>query len=251
MFIAQNQKPSHMAFERFIKDDLTLPIEDIFYEINKYIESKIAIDVDTLCIDDTMLLRIVLYGVKTQLETEQKDGKNLSKQSKKSINFFASENIALTYSILKEPSIDYILTIAEKLEEYMNDNNINFVHGKGKRKLKIQKLYEELKENGLKLLEYAIQLDMLGERNSCFKTDIDATFMHMKYDYYNHTNVFKPGYNVQIGVSDGFIKNIYVRSDCNDLKTYISFMEKYKQAYGTLPSITPADAGDGSYSQFY
>ena len=128
----------------------------------------------------------------------------------------------------------------------MNDNNINFVHGKGKRKLKIQKLYEELKENGLKLLEYAIQLDMLGERNSCFKTDIDATFMHMKYDYYNHTNVFKPGYNVQIGVSDGFIKNIYVRSDCNDLKTYISFMEKYKQAYGTLPSITLADAGYGS-----
>lgn len=53
-------------------------------------------------------------------------------------------------------------------------------------------------------------------QNSCSKTDPDATFMHMKYDYYNHTNVFKPGYNVQIGVGDGFIRNIYVSSDCSD-----------------------------------
>ena len=43
--------------------------------------------------------------------------------------------------------------------------------------------------------------------------------MHMKYDYYNHTNVFKPGYNVQAGVGDGFIRNIYVSSDCSDIQT--------------------------------
>lgn len=76
---------------------------------------------------------------------------------------------------------------------------------------------------------------MLQDRNSCSKTDPDATFMHMKYDYYNHTNVFKPGYNIQIGVSDGIIRNIYVSSDGNDVKTYIPFMEKYKAAYGRLP----------------
>ena len=67
----------------------------------------------------------------------------------------------------------------------------------------------------------------------------------MKYDYYNHTNVFKPGYNVQVGVSDGFIRNIYVSSDCSDIQTYIPFMEKYKLMYGKLPLKTPADAGYG------
>ena len=106
----------------------------------------------------------------------------------------------------------------------MKDNHIEFVHGKGKRKSEIQKLYDELKENAMKLWEYSIHLDMLGNRNSCSKTDVDATFMHMKYDYYNHTNVFKPGYNIQIGVSDGFIRNIYVSSDSNDLKTYITHL---------------------------
>lgn len=77
---------------------------------------------------------------------------------------------------------------------------------------------------------------MLQGKNSCSKTDPNATFMHMKYDYYNHTNVFKPGYNIQIGVSDGIIRNIYVSSDGNDLKAYIPFMEnsliKHQQMQG-------------------
>ena len=43
---------------------------------------------------------------------------------------------------------------------------------------------------------------MLGNRNSCFKIDPDVTFMHIKYDYYKHTNVFKSEYNIQFGISD-------------------------------------------------
>ena len=35
---------------------------------------------------------------------------------------------------------------------------------------------------------------MPGNRNSCFKIDPDVTFMHIKYDYYKHTNVFKSEY---------------------------------------------------------
>lgn len=53
MFIAPNQRPSHMAFERFIKDDLTMPIDDIFFEINKYIEAHTDKNTDVLCIDGT------------------------------------------------------------------------------------------------------------------------------------------------------------------------------------------------------
>ncbi len=67
----------------------------------------------------------------------------------------------------------------------MNDNEIEFVYSKGKRKSEIQKLYDELKKNALKLWEYAIHLDTLGgERNSCSKTNHDVTFMDMKYSRY-------------------------------------------------------------------
>lgn len=43
MFISQNQRPSFMAFQRFIHDDLRMSIDDIFYEINEYIARKVPI----------------------------------------------------------------------------------------------------------------------------------------------------------------------------------------------------------------
>ena len=69
---------------------------------------------------------------------------------------------------------------------------------------------------------------MLGNRNSCFKIDPDVTFMHIKYDYYKHTNVFKSEYNIQFGISDGIIRIIYISSNGNDLKTYIPSMKDMK-----------------------
>lgn len=48
----------------------------------------------------------------------------------------------------------------------------------------------------MKMFKYEIHYDLFKGRNSFSKTDPDAAFLHMKYDYYNHTNVFKPGYNV-------------------------------------------------------
>ena len=38
-FIMNGQTPSHMAFHRFIHDDLLMPVEDLFVEFNKYFES--------------------------------------------------------------------------------------------------------------------------------------------------------------------------------------------------------------------
>ena len=74
--------------------------------------------------------------------------------------------------------------------------------------------------------------------------------MHMKYDYYNHTNVFERDYNVQMGSSDGYIRQDDISSDANDLNTYIPLMEGYHRAYKKYPSKTPADAGYGSYDNY-
>ena len=74
--------------------------------------------------------------------------------------------------------------------------------------------------------------------------------MHMKYDYYNHTNVFKPEYNVQMGSSDGYIRHVYVSSDANDMNTFIPFLEGYHMSYGEYPKKTPTDAGYGSYDNY-
>ena len=121
---------------------------------------------------------------------------------------------------------------------------------KGRGKHEIAKLCDELKKSAVKMWEYAIQEDILEDRNSFSKTDPDATFMHMKYDYYNHTNVFKPGYNVQIGVNNGYIAYQYLSSDPNDIKTLQPFTEGYKELYGKYPDIEVTDAGYGSYDNY-
>ena len=46
----------------------------------------------------------------------------------------------------------------------------------------------------------------MGERNSCSRTDPDATFMRMKEDARNNGQT-KPGYNVQIAPGNRFITN--------------------------------------------
>ena len=254
MFIAQNQKPSHQAFQRFIHDDLIMPVEEIFYEMNRIMEDELPIDTDVLCIDGTKYEananKNTFIWRKNTVRHRERQWKKCNDTIKRINKFFKEQNINCRYSILREPNIDYLLRVTDKIEIYMKDNGIEFVHGKGCRKSEIQKLYDELAKEAMKLFEYALHFDMLGDRNSCSKTDPDATFMHMKYDYYNHTNVFKPGYNVQVGVSDGFIRNIYVSSDCSDIQIYIPFMEKYKVMYGKLPLKTPADAGYGSYDNY-
>ena len=71
--------------------------------------------------------------------------------------------------------------------------------------------------------------------------------MNMKYDYYNQTGVFKPGYNLQIGVCDEYIMHMEIFSNPTDTRTYIPFMKKYKDIYDRYPRWPIADAGYGSY----
>ena len=66
-----------------------------------------------------------------------------------------------------------------------------------------RKQVRELEEMAGKLAEYDGRLKTMGGRNSCSKTDPDATFMRMKEDAMNNGQT-KPGYNLQIGTENQF-----------------------------------------------
>lgn len=56
-------------------------------------------------------------------------------------------------------------------------NKEDFLHGKGKHKSVIQRLYEKVYDCSKKLKSYAQKIAICGEdRNSYSKTDHDATF---------------------------------------------------------------------------
>jgi len=85
---------------------------------------------------------------------------------------------------------------------------------------------------------------MGDNRNSYSKNDHDATFMRMK-EAHMLNGQLKPGYNLQIGVSDQYVLHLTVSSERNDYKTFIPFLESYKKNYGFIPKYVVAGAGYG------
>ncbi len=98
-------------------------------------------------------------------------------------------------------------------------------------------------------MEYEEKLRIVGDRNSYAKTDHDATFMHMKEDYMRNAQL-KPGYNVQIGVSNEYIMMVEAYQNRADQRTFAPFLEKYNLAYDRYPKYPVADAGYGSYENY-
>ena len=120
----------------------------------------------------------------------------------------------------------------------------------GKRKRKIRrKQIKELEKHQEKLAEYENQLERIGERNSCSKTDKDATFMRMKEDAMNNGQT-KPGYNLQIGTENQYITDFGLFPNPTDTLTLIPFLESFSQRYGRFPSKAVADAGYGSEENY-
>lgn len=108
------------------------------------------------------------------------------------------------FALTKENRTTDLQKIMNFLDDYCRKNNISFVYSRGKRK-SIHQRYHELFRRFLERQQlYDLHNSRFGDRNSYSKTDVDATFMHMKDDHMRNAQL-KPGYNVQIGVDSEYI----------------------------------------------
>jgi len=136
-----------------------------------------------------------------------------------------------------------ILKLQKNLLRIAEGEGISFVYGKGKRKPKIQQLYEELEDCGRRLMGYKECFEIMGkDRNSYSKTDLEATFMRMKEDHMLNGQL-KPAYNVQIAVENYFILHAYVSNDRTDYNTLVPVLEKHRKAFGEVLEEVTADSG--------
>lgn len=246
MNIMNFEEPSFMAFQRLISKDLNTDIERIFEEINDILKEKDSINDRVIYIDGTKMEananKFSFVWRKTVESSLQKSKERAAKTIK--------EIESLTH--LEYRDDESLRSFVVRTALYCrNTMNIEFVYGKGQHKTPIQRLYDKLKAYADKIDECLEKLEIMGaDRNSYSKTDHSATFMHMKYDYYMNTGVFKPGYNIQFGISDEYIRHIYISNDRADQKTLIPFLDSYKERYGSYPGIVVADAGYGSYDNY-
>ena len=115
---------------------------------------------------------------------------------------------------------------------------------------KIKKAVEKTEKAAIpKMLEYERDLAIMGERNSCSKTDEDATFMRMKEDAMKNGQL-KPGYNIQIATENQFITNYAVYARPTDTLTLIPFLESFEKRYGRQSRVIVADSGYGSEQNY-
>ena len=249
MYLSGGIKPSFMAFQRFIDHKLTESINDIFYAINQFLIQEEQINTAILYVDGTKIeanaKKFSFVWKKSILNYRDK----LYLRISKTIIDIKKE---LHYNFLLKDSyhirdLDLICTV---LENEVDRLGIEFVYGSGKRKTYYQRYYEYFHSYRDKLNEYEKHLNICGERNSYSKTDHDATFMHGKEDYYSKTGIFKPYYNIQIGVSDEYILHYGVYPNPTDTKTWIPFFNSFYFRYGFYPQKPVADAGYGSYDNY-
>lgn len=248
LFLSNEEKPSTMAFSRMSRE-LTISIEDLFFKLSADIADKMDCDTNVHYIDGTKI--------------EANANKNTFVYKKRIINAMGRLFYRITEDIWQlNQAYGYsypygdrycaydMWNICQYLMEVMVRENVMIVYGKGHRKNEFQVWYDTFIQYALKLDEYEYWLEIIGKRNSCSKTDHDATMMATKWDYYNQSGVTRACYNCQIAVSDGIIVNSSVFQDVGDTTTYQPFMEQYHEHTGRYPEYPVTDAGYGSYDNY-
>lgn len=249
MYLGNRITPSFMAFQRFIETKLTSSIEDIFYAINQHLIKVEDIDTEILYVDGT---KIEANATKFSFVWKRAILNYQEKLYIKITKLFKTLNLdyGCDYDIKEAYEPSDLNEVMNLFENKIDREVIQFVLGKGTRKHPYQRILETLTQYHQKLTDYTKHIEICGERNSYSKTDHDATFMHGKEDYYSKTGIFKPYYNLQIGVSDEYIMHYGVFANPTDTKTWIPFFDTFKQRYNYLPSTPVADAGYGSYDNY-
>lgn len=130
----------------------------------------------------------------------------------------------------------------KKLYRIKKQEDISFVHGKGKRKTPLQRSIETLESYIQKLKEYIKKIHLCGTRNSYSKTDPDATFMRMKEDVMMNGQL-KPAYNLQHGVDSEYITWIDISAKPTDTGTLIPFLKDMEKHLSFRYQEIVADAG--------
>lgn len=226
--------PSDSTITRFMRGHLAEVIEDLFYQFVAKLCEIGEVKFRNLFVDGT---KIEAYANKYTFVWKKAVEKNLAELDKKieSALPVMAERYGFTSDVTLEECHDALVRQAQWL-------NLEFAIGKGHHKTQLQRDIETLEAFLSKKVEYASHLGKFRGRNSYSKTDVDATFMHMKEDYMRNGQL-KPGYNIQIGVESEYIVGVGSFSNRTDVNTLIPFLNRIQSHTHRRFERIIADAG--------
>lgn len=247
MYLMEQERPSYVTISSFLNNVVVPHQNEIFSKIISSIIRYFNIDIDDVFLDGT------------KFEANANKYKFVWKPT--AFHKKLNQNIKLLlekYNILL-PSKDNFTS--KEIGEYLNillgkakEQGLDLFEikiGKGHKTIQIVKDIKLLNSYLNKMLEYEEKEEICGDRNSYYKTDVDATAMCLKEDYYSGLGSnMHAGYNVQLMVSKGFILAYYVGQERNDFYEFIPTIERFYTNYGFYPKRLCADSGYGSLTNY-
>ena len=249
----EENAPSHMTISNFIHNELSDSLEDIFNDINNYMFGQLGVDLDHAYIDGTKLEananKYTWVWKKSCIKSRNATFAKLT-QLLEEVNAFMAFYQRVVFEVRQEYSVEYVKYILDTFLEATGMSVSDFVHGKGKHKTAIQRLYDKVYDCYKKLKSYAQKIEICGEdRNSYSKTDNDATFMRFKKDHMRNDQLL-PGYNLQMVICDEMITHYGVFAYASDMDCFQPLMEGFFKRYSKYPRYPLADAGYGSFNNY-
>lgn len=249
MWISGMSTPDHGTIHNFRAKRMKEAVEDVFGSVVEVLIESGYVKAENLFVDGTKLeanANRYSYIWKKNVDRYESMTKEKVKKLLSHIEQLQKEEDA-EYGAHNLEELEGNIT-SEKVEKLVDD--INEKLSKGRRIKGASSDIAKLKKEYVpKLRKYEQQRDMLEQRNSCSKTDKDATFFRMKEDHLG-TSQLKPGYNVQIATENQFILGYGIYQKAADTSVFIPFLDRVKTQLKRLPENIVADAGYGSEENY-
>jgi transposase len=243
MWLSGKQFPKHSCINDFRSQRLKNHINSLFTQVVYMLVELGYISLEVQYIDGTKIESSANRYTFVWRKSVERYKANLEKKVNcilSQIEQGIQDDAKTTEEIL--PVVDSA-TLQEKIRE-LNTRKQDFDKGE-------KKLLKKLENEHLpKLKDYEQKLNDIGDnRNSCSKTDKEATFMRMKEDHMKNGQL-KPAYNIQISTENQFITNFAPYQNPTDTRTLMNFLESFKEKYEKQSKVVVADAGYGSEENY-
>lgn len=227
--------PDHSTISRFRSGRAREAIEDLFCQYVRRLEEQGETTHEEVFIDGT---KVESAAGRYTFVWKKTVEKQLEKVKEAVRGIFAQRGVS-----------GYVTK--KKLRELVESQDTGgFVHGTGKRKSEEQREWEKSRELLERWEKYEQQLLCIGtRRNSCSRTDPDATFMRMKEEHMKNGQM-KPAYNVQLAVNSEYITGIGAFSNRTDSGTLVPFLRHLEKRHGRRYEAVVADAGYESLGNY-
>ena len=160
--LEEENAPSHMTISNFINKELSGSMDQIFNDINSYIFAQEKVDTDHVYIDGTKIEananKYTWVWKKSCIKSRNKVFDKLTSLIQEMNEIVAFYRRA-TFDARQEYTIEYVDFILASFLKAVGMTEADFVHGKGKRKTSVQRLYEKVLDCRKKLKEYAYNTD--------------------------------------------------------------------------------------------